>query len=154
MAVSETVPKPIVSRTGDVLGYARVPTGGRDSCFRKKMGEDKGIALRIPQLQREDGLSGDRKTQDAVERNFERIGEALKRVRHRDPDLAERVPDIAGIVDSRNVLAHEYDAVDIVEAWGIIEERLPGLRLAIGSLKTEIGDSSIPSAPGRRTGPG
>ena len=80
---------------------------------------------------------GDHRTQDAVERNFERIGEALNRLRRRDPDLAARVPDVAGIVDFRNVLAHEYDAVDIVEVWGIIEERLPGLRPAIGSLKWE-----------------
>ena len=56
-----------------------------------------------------DSWRGDQRTQDAVERNFEKIGEALNRIRRQDPDRAARVSDIGSIVEFSNVLAHEYD---------------------------------------------
>lgn len=92
-----------------------------------------------------DAWCGDEKTQDAVERNFDRIGEALNRLRRRDPDLAKRVPSIQGIIDFRNLLTHGYDVVDVVEVWGIVEEHLPGLRLTVNALKTELESTSVMS---------
>lgn len=35
----------------------------------------------------------DEKTQQAVERNFEIIGEAIKRLSQHDPELVARIPD-------------------------------------------------------------
>ena len=46
MTVPETVPKPIVSRTGDVLGYARVSTADQDAASQHDRLEEAG-AIRI-----------------------------------------------------------------------------------------------------------
>lgn len=85
-----------------------------------------------------DAWCGDEKTQDAVERNFDRIGEALNRLRRRDSELAKRVPSIKGIIDFRNLLTHRYDVVEVVEVWGIVEEHLPDLRLTVNEIKVEF----------------
>ncbi len=81
---------------------------------------------------REEFMS-DRKTRDAVVRNFEIIGEATKRLseaaKSRRPDIRWR--DIAGF---RDVLIHVYEGVDYVEVWNIVENHLPELREAVGSL--------------------
>ena len=90
-----------------------------------------------------DAWSSDEKMQDAVERNFDRIGEALNRLRRRNSDLAKRVPSIKGIIDFRNLLTHGYD---VVEVWGIVDERLPALRLAVSVLKTELESTSANSS--------
>lgn len=72
----------------------------------------------------------DRKTVDAVVRNFEVLGEAAKRipeaVRNRAPDIPWR--RIAGF---RDVLIHQYEIVDPVEIWAVVERDLPGLRKAL-----------------------
>ena len=58
-----------------------------------------------------DGMSreayvGDTRTQAAVERKFEIIGEALNRL-HRDcPEVAAGMPRLRKVVDFRNLLIH------------------------------------------------
>ncbi|MGB5550255.1 MAG: HepT-like ribonuclease domain-containing protein [Thermoanaerobaculia bacterium] len=42
----------------------------------------------------------------AVERNFEIIGEALNRLRRADPETADRIGETPRIVALRNILAH------------------------------------------------
>ncbi len=69
----------------------------------------------------------DRKTQAAVERKFELIGEALNRLRNADEKLLERIRDYRSIISFRNILAHGYDGVDDLVVWGIIENDLDGL---------------------------
>ena len=49
---------------------------------------------------------GDGRTQAAVERKFEVIGEALKRLHADHPGLARRIPRLRRIVDFRNLLSH------------------------------------------------
>jgi uncharacterized protein with HEPN domain len=54
----------------------------------------------------------DRLLRQAIERNFEIIGEAIKRLVQDDPSTAARVGDYRQIIAFRNVLIHGYDLVD------------------------------------------
>ncbi len=74
-----------------------------------------------------EGYVGDRKTQAAVERKFEIIGEALNRLHNEAPELLERIRDYRSIISFRNILAHGYDSVDDLVVWGIIENDLDAL---------------------------
>jgi uncharacterized protein with HEPN domain len=69
----------------------------------------------------------DRKTQSAVERKFEIIGEALNRIGRIDEELLEKIRDYRSIISFRNILAHGYDGVDERVVWGIIEADLGNL---------------------------
>jgi len=69
--------------------------------------------------------SADRFFRRAVEREFEIIGEALKRIDRLDPPTAARISELRRIVDFRNRIIHGYDTVDDAVVWGIVEKRLP-----------------------------
>lgn len=73
----------------------------------------------------------DRKTQDAVIRNLEVIGQAVKDL---DIDsLTVSHPDIPWqqIAGARNILAHQYLGVDVRLIWNIVEQHLPKLEKGI-----------------------
>jgi uncharacterized protein with HEPN domain len=75
----------------------------------------------------------DRKTQDAVIRNLEIVGQI---VRDRGPDsLAELRPEVpwARIAGTRNILAHQYLGVDLSLIWNIVERELTPLEQAVQS---------------------
>lgn len=61
----------------------------------------------------------------AVERNFEIIGEALNRLRKGDSETAARIGETPRIVAFRNILAHGYDTIDHEIVWHLIREELP-----------------------------
>ena len=69
----------------------------------------------------------DRKTIDAVVRNFEIIGEASKYIpdyikgKHTDVDWI-------GIVGLRNRIVHEYFVISIEIVWNIVKQELPKLK--------------------------
>ena len=71
--------------------------------------------------------------QDAILRNFEVIGEAAKRLddtyRRAHPEVPWRA--LAGL---REVLIHQYEGVDLVRVWTIVEQDLPRLMRSINSL--------------------
>ncbi len=75
----------------------------------------------------------DERTQDAVIRNFEVIGEAAKRIpdeyRKNHPSIPWR--ELSGF---RDVLIHQYQGVSIAEIWRIVEKDLESLRQAITAM--------------------
>ncbi len=64
---------------------------------------------------------------DAVVKNLEVIGEASKRI---PVDIKRQIPAIEWkkIVGLRNILIHEYSAIDRDIVWDIIENKLPTLK--------------------------
>ncbi|HUB26980.1 MAG TPA: HepT-like ribonuclease domain-containing protein [Tepidisphaeraceae bacterium] len=76
----------------------------------------------------------DRLVRQAVERNFEIIGEAINRLRKENPAVASRISDIDQIVAFRNVLIHGYHLIDDAEVWRVIEHSLPVLHHEVQQL--------------------
>lgn len=72
----------------------------------------------------------DRKTQDAVIRNFEIIGEATKNI---SMQLREEYQDIPWrrMAGFRDVLIHNYMGVDISSVWQIIQNDVDSLMVWI-----------------------
>ncbi len=71
--------------------------------------------------------------QDAVIRQFEIIGEAVKRL---SSEVTESRPDIPWrrIAGLRDVLIHNYMGVDLEAVWQVTQHNLPQLRQAIEEL--------------------
>ncbi|HBI15625.1 MAG TPA: hypothetical protein DDY20_08950 [Desulfobulbaceae bacterium] len=82
-----------------------------------------------------DAFMADRKTQDAVVRNLEIIGQALKD--YGVDALTEQMPHMPWpqIAGMRNVLAHEYLGVDMVLIWEAIHMQLDELRNALKQVR-------------------
>lgn len=74
-----------------------------------------------------------RMKQDAVIRNFEIIGEAVKQISEKLKQNHSEIPwrRIAGF---RDILIHDYMGVDPLEVWRIVERELGNLKAGIGSL--------------------
>lgn len=68
----------------------------------------------------------DAKTKDAVERNFEIIGEAASRVSEEFKTTHSNI-EWRIIKDFRNFIIHEYFGIDNLIVWDIIKYRLPDL---------------------------
>ena len=77
--------------------------------------------------------SQDERTRDAVLRNLEVIGEAVKRLpaglRERTPEIPWQ--DVAGL---RDILIHEYQGVDFAIVWDIAVNEVPALHQAVSEL--------------------
>lgn len=82
------------------------------------------------------GFLADRRTQDAVIRNLEIIGQALKDFGI--DELARRSPDVPWrtIAAMRNLLAHEYMGVDAVMVWDTVTGKLGELQSALKPLQS------------------
>jgi uncharacterized protein with HEPN domain len=84
----------------------------------------------------------DPRTQDAVVRNLEIIGQAVKDLGAKD--LAQRISHIPWqqIAGLRNVLAHQYLGVDLRLVWNVVEKDLPALRAAVEAMLADGGGAS------------
>lgn len=78
--------------------------------------------------------SANRLLRQAVERNFEVIGEAVKRLAQVDPICAEGIAQYPQIIAFRNILIHGYDLVDHALVWSTVQTQLPALLRDVQSL--------------------
>jgi len=78
----------------------------------------------------------DPKTQDAILRNLEIVGEAAKRVSHETRLRAPGLPWKA-IAGMRDKLTHHYFGVDLELVWLVVEREVPALRTEIARLLGE-----------------
>jgi uncharacterized protein with HEPN domain len=72
--------------------------------------------------------ASDSMLRSAVERQFEIIGEALRRLEKTAPELALRLPERSKAIAFRNILIHGYDSIDHSIVWLTIHDDLPALR--------------------------
>ena len=83
-----------------------------------------------------DDFVNDQKTQDAIIRNLEIIGEASKKL---SPDIKEKHTNIPWkmIAGTRDRLIHGYFGVNIDVVWDIVTIDLPVLKREINKIKEE-----------------
>jgi uncharacterized protein with HEPN domain len=82
------------------------------------------------------GFERDTRTQDAVIRSIEIVGEAANKVRVANPEFAARFADVPWelIYGMRNRIVHDYFEVDLEVVWQTVQQDLPGLRKRIAEL--------------------
>jgi len=78
-----------------------------------------------------------RMVQDAVIRNLQLMAESSQRISDGCKATAPEIPWRA-IVGFRNVLVHEYLAIDIEAVWQVVEHELPPLKLALLRMQREL----------------
>jgi len=82
-------------------------------------------------------FAGDDLLVDAVVRNLEIIGEAA---RHIPDPVRKRYPEVPWqrVIGLRNIVVHEYFAVDLEIVWTIIRENLPALKDTLQKMLSEL----------------
>lgn len=83
-------------------------------------------------------FKADRLLRQAVERNFEIIGEAVGRLAKDDATTASRIEEHRQIISFRNLLIHGYDIVDHDKVWDVIQRDLPTLESQVADLLAEV----------------
>ena len=84
-----------------------------------------------------DAFFSDRKTQDAVIRNLEILGQAVKGLSDKTRAL-EAEPHWRQIAGMRDKLIHEYFGLDLALVWDVVERELPDLRPRLQALLTRV----------------
>lgn len=94
-------------------------------CIDKVVGYVEGYDL--------ERFAADSRTIDAVVRNLQIVGEAVRFV---PDDLLRRVPAIPwrNVRDARNLFAHDYGAVNTTVVWRIVSEELVHPKAAVERL--------------------
>lgn len=80
----------------------------------------------------------------AVERQFEILGEAIRRLETLNPNLAARISEHRRIIAFRNIIAHGYDGLDDDIVWQVVVEKLPILADETTKLLTTLESSGLP----------
>jgi uncharacterized protein with HEPN domain len=76
----------------------------------------------------------DRVLRQAVERSFEVIGEAVKRLAQVDAATAQQITHFERMISFRNVLIHGYDLIDHALVWSTVQHQLPVLLAEVSAL--------------------
>ena len=79
--------------------------------------------------QDEEAFAKDRKTQDAVIRNLEIIGEAAGKLPEQTQEAAPEI-EWRKIKGLRNILIHEYFGIDLPILWDVVQNKLGPLEEA------------------------
>jgi len=82
-----------------------------------------------------------RAVRSAVEREFIIIGEAISVLRRIAPDDVDGISHARMIVGFRNVLAHDYAAVDDETVFGLAQSDMPELRCECAILLERTGEA-------------
>ena len=88
-----------------------------------------------------DDLEEDQRTQYALQRAFEIIGEATK---HVDDSIRERYPDVPWrkMAGMRDMIIHKYFAVNLEVVWETVHEDIPLARKQVQEILDEWPDDS------------
>ena len=70
----------------------------------------------------------------SIERNFEIIGEAMRRLAQHDPSTVQHIDGYQHIIAFRNILAHGYDQLDHSVVWQVIQRDVPRLLSDVAAL--------------------
>lgn len=86
-------------------------------------------------------FSTDKKTIDAVVRNLEIIGEAVKNL---PDDIRRSKPDIEWkkIARFRDIIVHHYFNVDLEVIWDILENRIEEIQQAVQEIVSTLEEES------------
>ncbi len=87
----------------------------------------------------EQAFNSDRKTQDAVIRNLEIIGEASGKL---PTEIQKAIPDVnwRKFKELRNILIHEYFGINLPIIWDVIQNKLGLLETACRKYLDTISD--------------
>ena len=73
----------------------------------------------------------------AVERKAEIMGEAINRIRKKDPTF--EIPNAKEIINTRNRIIHGYDSVETEFLWGLVIRHIPELKKDIERIIADYG---------------
>lgn len=88
----------------------------------------------------EQSFRADALRQDAVVRNLEVLGEAVKQI---SDDVRSRNPDVEWhkIAGLRDILIHQYFGLDVGIIWDVVRNKLPDLERRVRDILTKLGRS-------------
>lgn len=92
----------------------------------------------VEDMRRQD-LKNDLRTRLALQRAFEIIGEATK---HLDESLRSKYDDVpwSKMAGMRDMIVHEYFAVDLEVVWQTIHEDIPSVQPRLREILDEVSD--------------
>ena len=70
-----------------------------------------------------------------VERKTEIMGEAINRIRKKDPSF--EIPNAKEVINTRNRIIHGYDSVETEFLWGLVVRHIPELKKDIERIIVE-----------------